>query len=308
MPTTQGTLSQIEPLALPDASAVDYAGGDVLHLTPDAALDAVAIANSTRELAYRDVLLREKVNELIAVVNNKEQLITVPVVRTTLGPGEALLACDLRVPDGYEVRVLNASVAGTPAGVALLEVLYSPVFGAVDGAVLVSTYDQAPSSTSFQPAGELIVRLTNSGTVPANVSASVLVSMRPVTAQLGGIIGPGVQGPPGPPGPQGRAGLDGEIGPPGPQGEGIVGPPGPPVYTARGHVVLSSGTAVVALSGIDSNSYIWLQRTQPDSSAVYASGGYDYSVAGSAFTITARNADKTIQVNDASRINWMWTP
>ncbi len=311
MPTTTGTISQIEPLGLPDASPLDYAGGDVLHPSPEGALDAVTVANATRALAMRDVFMRDKINELITNVNNKEQLITVPVVRTTLGPGETLIAADLRIPDGYEARVLNAAVSSTPATAVLLEVLYAATFGASDGVGLVSTYDEDTASTSFQIAGELILRLTNSSTAAADVSASVLVSMRPVTAQLGGIIGPGVQGPPGIPGPPGRDGNQGDIGPPGPPGESITGdtgPTGPPVYTARGQVVLSYGTAVVTVAGLSAGPYIWLQRVAPDSSAVYASGGYHYTVTGTTFQVAAYNSDRTIQRNDASRVNWMWTP
>src|SRR4051812_30907997 len=123
MPVATGTLTQIEPLGMPDGSPVDFSNGDVLHLTPTSGLDAVTIANSTRNLAMRDVLLRDKINQLISVVNNKEQLVSVPVVRTTLGPGEALEACDLRIPDGFEGRVLNATVASLPAATVLLEVL-----------------------------------------------------------------------------------------------------------------------------------------------------------------------------------------
>jgi hypothetical protein len=311
MSTSTGTISQIEPLALPDASAVNYSGGDVLHPTPDSALDAVTVANATRALAMRDVLIRDKINELITVVNNKEQLITVPVVRTILGPGEVLPASDLRIPDGYEARVLHASVASVPAGLALLEVLYADTFGVTGGSALVSTYLEADASTSFQPAGQLLIQLTNAGTVPADVSASVLISMRPVTAQLGGIIGPGVQGPAGPTGPQGPAGIDGAIGPPGPAGQSITGPTGPQgpaVYTARGQVILSYGTSTFAVPGLDAAAYIWLQRVKPDASVRYCSGGYDYTVSGTYVTITAKMSDGLIDPLDTSRINWMWTP
>lgn len=311
MSTSTGTISQIEPLALPDASAVNYSGGDVLHPTPDSALDSVTISNATRALAMRDVLIRDKINELITVVNNKEQLITVPIVCTTLGPGEALHAANLRIPDGYEARVLHASVASTPVGIVLLEVVYSDVFGAVSGSSLVSTYGEADASTSFQAAGQFLIQLTNSGTVPADASASVLVSMRPVTAQLGGIIGPGVQGPAGPQGPQGPAGADGAIGPPGPAGQSIVGPQGatgPAVYTARGQVILDYGTSTFTVADLSAGAYIWLQRVKPDASVRYCSGGYDYSVSGSAVTIYARLDDGLIDRQDTSRVNWMWTP
>lgn len=313
MITTTGTLGQIEPLGMPDGSPIDVGGGDVRHLTPADGLDAVTISNATRALAMRDVLLRDKVNALIAAVNNREQIIPLMIPRTTLGPGEVLAACDLRIPAGFEARVLNAAVASTPATSVLLTVLYNATFGALTGTSLITTYTEDVATTSFQSEGELIVQLTNSSDAPADVSASVIVTMRPVTAQLGGVIGPGVEGPAGP---AGRDGLDstepGPIGPPGPAGTSVTGPQGvpgetgPAVYTARGNVVLSNGTAWDAAAGL-SSSYIWLQRVGPPS-GVLCSGGYDYTVSGTSFLIAARNADGTIQRNDTSSVNWMWTP
>lgn len=313
MITTTGTLGQIQPLGMPDGSPIDVGGGDVLHLTPTGGLDAVTISNATRALAMRDVLLRDKVNDLIAVVNNREQIVPLMIPRTTLGPGETLAACDLRIPAGFEARVLNAAIASTPATSAYLEVLYNSTFGALVGTAIVSTYSEAAASTSFQSAGELIVQLTNAASTPADVSASVIVTLRPVTAQLGGVIGPGVAGPAGP---AGRDGLDstvpGPIGPPGPPGTSVTGPQGAPgtqgpaVYTDRGNVILTSGTAWTSAAGLDS-SYIWLQRIGPPS-GILCSGGYDYTISGTSFLIAARNADGTIQRSDTSSINWMWTP
>ncbi len=313
MITTSGTLGQIEPLGMPDGSPIDVAGGDVQHLTPAGGLDAITIANSTRALAMRDVMLRDKVNLLIATVNNKEQIIPLVIPRTTLAPGEVFVSCDLRIPAGFEARILNGAVATTPATAVLLEVLYSATFGALDGTSLISTYTEDSASTSFQSEGGLVVRLTNSSSAPADVSASVIVSMRPVSAQLGGVIGPGIAGPTGP---AGRDGLDstvaGPIGPPGPPGQSIVGPTGatgstgPAVYTARGNVVLANGTAWTSTAGLDAAPYIWLQRVGP--AGTLCSGGYDYTVSGTDFLIAARQADGTIQRNDISSINWMWTP
>ncbi len=310
MSAITGTLSQIEPLGIPDGSPIDVAGGDVQHPSPTAGLDATTISNATRALAMRDVLLRDKVNQLITAVNNKEQLIPVPIIRTTLGPGEVLIASDIRIPEGFEARVLNATVASLPSTLALLEVVYATSFGDTDGQVLISTYSEVTSTTSFQTTGELLVRLTNSGTVPADVSASILVSMRPATAQLGGVIGPGT---PGPPGPAGRDGLDSTIpgppGPPGPPGQSIVGPPGPvgpSAFATRGNVILSHGTAWGTVANLAS-SYIFLQRIGPPTGSL-ASGGYDYTVSGTAFMIAARNSDSTINASDVSSINWAYAP
>ncbi len=314
MITTTGTLGQIEPLGMPDGSPVDVGGGDVRHLTPADGLDAVTISNTTRALAMRDVLLRDKVNALITAVNNREQIIPLMIPRTTLGPGETLAACDLRIPAGFEARVLNAAVASTPATAVLLSVLYNATFGAMTGTALITTYTEDVATTSFQNEGELVVQLTNSSDAPADVSASVIVTMRPSTAQLGGVIGPGIAGPAGP---AGRDGLDstipGPVGPPGPPGNTIVGPQGEPgetgpaVYTARGSVSLSNGTAWTSAEGLDPAPYIFLQRVGPPASTL-CSGGYDYTVSGTSFLIAARNVDGTIQRSDTSTIKWMWTP
>lgn len=313
MITTTGTLGQIEPLGMPDGSPVDFAGGDVPHLSRDGGLDSVTISNTTRALAYRDVLLRDKVNALITAANNKEQVTPLIIPRTTLAAGEQLVACDLRIPVGYEARVISAAVSSFPEGAVLLEAVYSTTFGALDGTALVSTYSEETAATSFQSAGDIFVRITNSSTSPADVSASVLVSIRPASAQLGGVLGPGIPGPAGEPG---RDGLDSTVpgpeGPPGPPGQSIQGEQGPPgptgpaVYTARGNAVLNYGTAWVDVAGLSSN-YIWLQRIGPPGGTV-CSGGYDYTVSGTSFLISARQADGSIQRADTSSINWMWTP
>ena len=222
--TLSGTLGQIQPLAMPSASALDFAGGDVEHLSPDRGLDYVTISTSTRELAHRDNLMAEKVNELITVVNNKEQIITLPLVRTTLVPGEVLAASNYRIPNGYEGRVLSATVSSSPTAAVLLEVLYNAnAFGLSDGDSIVSTYSEATASTSFQGTGEFIVRLTNVTASPADISASVFFTLRPAVDQAGGVIGPGVQGEKGDPGPQGDKGDKGYTGSPGRAGQaGLV--------------------------------------------------------------------------------------
>jgi hypothetical protein len=217
--TLSGTLGQIQPLTMPAASAVEFAGGDVEHLSPTVGLDYRTISNSTRELAYRDNVLATKVNELITVVNNKEQIIALPTVRTSLVPGEVLLATNYRIPSGYEARVLNGSVASSPDGSVLLEILYSQnTFGSSDGDSIVSTYSEAGAATSFQGTGEFVVRLTNVSANPADVSASVFFTLRPAGDLTGGVIGPGVQGEPGQKGDPGEKGDQGSTGAPGAPG------------------------------------------------------------------------------------------
>jgi hypothetical protein len=217
--TLSGTLGQIQPLTMPAASAVEFAGGDVEHLSPTVGLDYRSISNSTRELAHRDNILATKVNELITVVNNKEQIIALPTVRTSLVPGEVLLATNYRIPAGYEARVLSGSVASSPDGAVLLDVLYSAnTFGASDGDSIITTYSEVGAATSFQGTGEFIVRLTNVTANPADVTASIFFTLRPAGDMTGGVIGPGVQGEPGSKGDPGEKGDQGDPGAPGAPG------------------------------------------------------------------------------------------
>ena len=223
--TSSGTLGLVTPLSLPDASPINYNGGDVRHPSKDVGLDAVTMANTTRQLAYRDVLLAEKLNELLAVVNNKEQLMNLPAVRTQLSPGESVVVTNNRIPPGYEARLLNAIVSSTPvAQQVLLELLYNQNdFGQVTGTTVVaSTMAESGAGTSFYSTGEFVVRLTNEGTTPTESVYSILMTVRPVSAQTGGIIGPGVVGEKGDKGDKGDTGT-GYPGPPGaPSGPGLV--------------------------------------------------------------------------------------
>ena len=224
--TTQLISTQVDPIALPDAAAIEYASGDVRHLSIEDALNSVNISNATRNLAYRDNQLAAKLNELIGVVNNQENLVNLPSISTYLAPGQVLDVANYRIPSGYEARVMDLAVSSNPLGVVLAEILYSAsTYGASSGLSAASTYSEVTGGTSFYGTGEFILRLTNSGTTGATSVASVMVSTRPVTAQQGGIIGPGVEGEQGPVGPPG---------PPGPPGIGIPGAPGLAGLTWRG--------------------------------------------------------------------------
>ena len=212
--------NQISPLLLPDAAGVNLSGGDVRHFSAQDGLTAVAVAAPTRQLAYRDTVIRDKVNEIISTVNNKEQLINLPTVRTTLPPGASVVATNYRIPSGFEARVLNATVS--PVGTAQLDVQYNAnQFGLASGSPLVSTAAEFNGGINFYGTGEFIVKVTNNAASTSTITASVLISMRPVGPTAGGLIGPGAVGPQGP---AGRTGATGATGPTGPTGQ--VGPPG----------------------------------------------------------------------------------
>ena len=228
MSTSTGTITQIAPLNLPDAAGYVYMGGDVAHQTPDAPIDWANLSYTTRTLAARDNLIADKVEALIAQVNNREQIIPVSVPSVYLGPGDVEAVTTIRIPGGFEARVLNAAVSSSPVpNICFLQVLYSAQFGAATGQMVSSTYNENTSATSFYPAGEFVITLSNGGTQGVTAIASVMITMQPVVDQPGSVIGPGVQGEQGPPGPAGQDGLDG--------GPGPIGPAGPTgiVYTGQ---------------------------------------------------------------------------
>ncbi len=152
------------------------------------------MANSSRNLAQRDNLLASKLNEVVKVLNNREQLINVPAVRTVLPPGASEIIQNFRIPEGFEARVLNASVA--PAGQARLDVFHGDEsYGAQAGAKIINTTDEFDGGVSFFGTGEFIVKLTNLFDATIDAAASLILTMRPTTAGItGGWIGSGAKG------------------------------------------------------------------------------------------------------------------
>jgi hypothetical protein len=169
-------------------------------------------------LAKRDTMLKDKVNEIIDVVNNRETYVNQPTMRISLPPSTAEVITNYRIPQGFEARVLNAAVASTPASSATLDIYWDTSFGSITGTSIVSTGSEFSGGTTFYGTGEMIVKITNNASVSIDVVASVTLTMRPVGATGGGIIGPGAIGPPGPPGPTGAPGPTGPVGSPGPAG------------------------------------------------------------------------------------------
>ena len=213
---TNGTL--IQPLALPSGSGIEYNGGDVRHTLPTGGLDAASISNTTRELAFRDTMIAERVNELIAAVNNREVLSNLCTPRVTLGAGQTILAANCRIPNGFQSRVVNATVAATVAGAVQLSVEYNQsTYGAADGSVSVlTTTSELTDPTSTYGQGEFILRLTNLTRFAVEVSASVLTAVRPAASS--GSINAGILGEKGEPGRKGDPGDKGDPGAPGAPG------------------------------------------------------------------------------------------
>ena len=209
----------VEPISLPSAAGLDFGEGDVRHFSEGDAVNVPGLSNPTRQLANRDSLLADKLNELTGEVNNKEQIVPLQMPRLTLPPSSEEVVANFRIPQGYEARVLNAAIGSTPVSSDIeLDVMYSTGFGNVSGTAVVSTSAETAGGTVFFAAGEFIMTAKNKGSVTLDVTASVIVTMRPVANQQGALLPSVSTVPPGPPGPQGIRGLTGGIGPVGATG------------------------------------------------------------------------------------------
>lgn len=213
----------IEPVNLPSAAGIDYGSGDVRHFAQGDAVDVPGLSNPTRELAERDNILATKVNEVVQSVNNREQFIPLPVIRTVVAPGDEIIVTNYRIPAGFEARVLNAAISSTPSSAkALLNLYYNETYGATTGTLIVTATSAAEftGETSFHQAGEIIVTLKNTGTSTLEVSASVMLTMRPLGSGGVLLVGSIITGPQGQPGPKGDPGPQG---PPGIGSDGSAG-------------------------------------------------------------------------------------
>ena len=212
----------ISSLTLPAAGGTSN-NGDVRHPT-SGALDGKTVSLATRDLAERDNQIAAAVNQLIAEVNNKEQSVALPLVRTSVPPSSSVVVTNFRIPAGYEVRILNGKISSTN-NLVRLEVDWDATYGNDTGSEnLVSTLDEASAGTEFKGTGELVVRLNNTGATTADAIPSVTVTQRPTGITGGGLVSPGSVGPQGIPGPQGIQGNAGTKGDTGAQGAPGIGP------------------------------------------------------------------------------------
>lgn len=211
----------IQPVDLPQAAGIQYGNGDVRHFSPGDAQDVPAMQNPTRQLAERDNLLAEKVNEVIQTVNNQEQFVPLPIIRTILPPMDETIVSNYRIPAGFESRVLNAVIASSPVSTDIeLNIYYNTTFGGVSGTSVVSTASEYSGGVSFYQEGEFIIGLKNKTGQTLELVASVLLTLRPVGAEGGLLVASVVKGDKGDPGPTGPRGLQGT------PGTGGAGSPG----------------------------------------------------------------------------------
>lgn len=212
-------MGYIEPLGLPSAAGVNFGEGDVRHFSEGDSVSVPGISNPTRHLAARDNLVAEKVNQLITEVNNKEQIIPLPVYRMVLPPNTEEIVANHRIPNGYEARVLNAAISSTPNSADIeLNVLWAEGFGNVSGSAVMTTTSESSGGTTFSPAGEFVIQVKNKGSVTLDVVASVMVTMRPITDVSGALLPAATVAPAGPTGAKGDKGDKGDTGGTGPAG------------------------------------------------------------------------------------------
>lgn len=223
-------MEQIRQLDLPSGGGLSFNSGDVKHTSPSGGLSSESVSFSTRCLAERDNLVKEKLNEIIASWNNFEVPVYVPVMRTRIRAGGTEQVANYRIQEGYEARVNNVAVSSIPDATVRVDVIYSAnTFGATQGTTLSSTVTETTTQTAFYPEGEFIIKLTNIGTDDAEVVASISLSVRSTVverSQLSSItindtpatqiVGPtgarGAVGPTGSTGPRGYAGIQGPTG------------------------------------------------------------------------------------------------
>jgi|SRR5271157_313059 len=216
-------MPDISPLDLPTSAGVEFGRGDVRHFSESDAVDVVGLQNPTRQLAARDNLLAAKVNELVGVVNNKEQYVLLPVPRTLVAPGVEEVVANFSIPSGFEARILNATVGTTPvSSSATLNIFFASGYGNLTGTTVISTSDVFTAGVSFYNGGEFIVSLRNNAATNLDVVASVTLTMRPLGSTASLLVGSVIEGPQGIRGDKGDKGLKGDPGSGGAGSPGLV--------------------------------------------------------------------------------------
>lgn len=214
-------MSDIRPIDLPTAAGIDYGEGDVRHFSEGDAMGVPGLQNPTRMLAERDNKLAAKMNEVVSVVNNKEQVVTLPIPRTAIPPTTEEVVFNFAIPDGYEARILSAAVGSSPTTNDLtLKVYYSTGFGNTTGTELVSTTSTFSSGVAFYNTGELIVAILNDGSASLDAVSSIVLTVRPIGSTASLLVGSVIRGP------RGYTGSKGDDGGKGDPGVGGAGTPG----------------------------------------------------------------------------------
>jgi hypothetical protein len=217
----------IDPVSLPSSAGINFGEGDCRHFSEGDSVSVPGLSAPTRHLAQRDTLIAEKLNEVIDDVNNKEQIITLPVYRTVLPATTEEIIANFRIAPGYEARVLNAIISSTPVSSdTQLNIMWANGFGNVSGTTVLTTSSEAQGGTKFSPTGEFIIEVKNLGDTTLDIVASLILTMRPISGVTSALLPAPSVSPPGPPGRQGDKGLKGDT--------GGSGPPGTPGLNYKG--------------------------------------------------------------------------
>ena len=212
----------IDPVSLPTAAGINYGEGDVRHFSDGDHVGVPGLQGPTRQLAERDNLLADRLNEVIGVVNNRENFVAVPINRIIVPPSSEEIVSNYRIPAGYECRVFNATIFSYPASSSIeLNIYYSAVVGSNTGEAAVTTTSEFYSGTKFYPEGEFIITAKNTGNATLDIGASVTLAMRPLDPAVVAAYQTSAPSVPGPPGPRGTKGDKGDAG-----GAGASGSPG----------------------------------------------------------------------------------
>jgi hypothetical protein len=209
----------IDPLSLPSAAGINYGEGDVRHFSEGDAVAVPSLSNPTRHLAQRDSLIVDKLNEVVSEVNNKEQIVPLPVYRTVIPANTEEIIANLRIPPSYEARVLSAAIGSSPISSNVeLNVLWNSTFANTTGRSVLTTAAETNGGTKFSPSGEFIISVKNKGDTTLDIMASVTLTMRPTSTVTSALLPAPSLAPSGPPGPKGDKGDLGGAGPTGPAG------------------------------------------------------------------------------------------
>jgi hypothetical protein len=217
----------IDPISLPSSAGVNFGENDCRHFSEGDSVSVPSLSAPTRHLAQRDTALATKLNEVIEDVNNKEQIVALPVYRTVLPSTAEEIIANFRIPPGYEARVLNAVISSTPASSdTQLNILWANGFGNVSGTTILTTNSESQGGTKFSGTGEFIIEVKNLGDITLDIVASITLTMRPVSGVTSALLPAPFISPAGPPGRQGDKGLKGD--------PGGSGPPGTPGMNYKG--------------------------------------------------------------------------
>lgn len=173
---------QIKTVQLPQAAGINTNGGDVRHFGPSDPVDSEHISQATRNLAYRDTILVNKINELVGAINERLFSIVPQILpAVNLAPGEEIQIGSFRIPEAYEAGLIQAAVTSIPLGMIQLDVDYSSnSFGQATGDSVASVLpgDELTSEGPYYGKGELIFTLTNVGNTTATAIASLILKVR----------------------------------------------------------------------------------------------------------------------------------